>query len=274
MKRTTAGQLGREAVEIMERGAYLAPSGRDVSIALPLADAKARTRDFPPDLGGLTRGEARHETVFEVTGETTIGAARRLAAERPLALNFASAKNPGGGFLGGAIAQEECLARSSGLYACIASSRMYAHHRALGDPMYTSWVVYSPDVPVFREDEGALLEEPYLASFLTCPAVNAGVVRERRAEAEAAIARAMDERVNRVLAVAAHARHTTLVLGAWGCGVFRNDADTVARLFEEALRGDHRGVFARVVFAILDRSPDGRFIGPFRRRFAPARAGG
>jgi len=49
--------------------------------------------------------------------------------------------------------------------------------------MYTTWVIYSPDVPVFRLDEGPLLDEPYLCSFLTSPAVNVGALqhRDRRA---------------------------------------------------------------------------------------------
>ena len=57
----------------------------------------------------------------------------------------ASAKHPGGGFLGGARAQEESLARSSGLYACINGNPMYDHHKAHGDAMYTDYAIYSPD---------------------------------------------------------------------------------------------------------------------------------
>ena len=73
------------------------------------------------------------------------------------ALNFAAAGSPGGGFLNGARAQEESIARSSGLLAAIEPCQMYAFHRARQDAMYTDWVIYSPDVPVFRTDEGALL---------------------------------------------------------------------------------------------------------------------
>jgi len=69
------------------------------------------------------------------------------------ALNFASANNPGGGFLTGAQAQEESLARASGLYTMLLGYPMY---RSLKDPMYTNWVIYSQDVPVFRCDEGRL----------------------------------------------------------------------------------------------------------------------
>ena len=59
-------------------------------------------------------------------------------------LNFASAKSPGGGFLNGARAQEEYLARSSCLYQCIRWNPMYAFHRANDDPLYTDYAIYSP----------------------------------------------------------------------------------------------------------------------------------
>src|SRR5919108_730072 len=91
-------------------------------------------------------------------------AARRLATEPegdPCCLNFASAKHPGGGFLGGARAQEETLARASGLYASLVGNPMYAFHKAQDDPMYSNYAIYAPDVPVLRTDEGLLLSEPY-----------------------------------------------------------------------------------------------------------------
>jgi uncharacterized protein (TIGR02452 family) len=63
---------------------------------------------------------------------------RRLAAGGAVAaLNFAAAGSPGGGFLAGARAQEESIARSSGLMAAIQHSDMYPYHRARQDAMYT-----------------------------------------------------------------------------------------------------------------------------------------
>lgn len=201
--------------------------------------------------------------------ETTIASALRLADEGldPVALNFASAKNPGGGFLGGAQAQEESLARASGLHACLVDQPMYDHHRKLPDALYMSWAIYSPSVPVFRGDHGELLETSRLCSFVTAPAANARVVLERDPSRRAEVRAAMAERISRVLAIAAEHGHRALVLGAWGCGVFGNDPCEIAELFDDALRGPFRGAFELVVFAILDTSEDERFIGPFRARF-------
>lgn len=63
--------------------------------------------------------------------------------------------------------------------------------------------------------------------------------------------------------------HVALVLGAWGCGVFQNDPARVAELFREALAGRFRGAFTHAVFAVLDTSPEQRFLRPFQRAFAP-----
>jgi uncharacterized protein (TIGR02452 family) len=257
-------------LSILDSGYYELPSGTRVSIADALDDAIDGTVSYPADASLPRSAPGTLATRFEVCNETTLAAARRLAAtERVLALNFASAKHPGGGFLKGARAQEESLAVSSGLYACIADDPMYEMHRRRRDPMYTHAAIYSPDVPVFRDDDGRLLAEPYRCSFLTCAAVNAGAVLAQGRGRQAEISRAMDERIDRVLAIARAHEHRAVVLGAWGCGVFGNDSHRVAALFHDALTGPFAGAFSRVVFAILDRSADQRWIGPFQRRFAP-----
>ena len=93
---------------------------------------------------------------------------------------FCRRDSPGGGFLHGARAQEEYLARSSGLYGCLVNNPMYSFHRERHDPLYTDYVIYSPQVSVFRADEGNLLEEPYKLAIITSPAVNANHVQPER----------------------------------------------------------------------------------------------
>jgi uncharacterized protein (TIGR02452 family) len=271
LNRDRATALGQETVRILEAGRYVAPSGKTVDLRDALERCTGGTRSYPPEHSvpmPLPYGAA---TSFDVANETTLSAACRLvqAGHRPAALNFASAKHPGGGFLSGARAQEESLARASGLYACLRNHPMYARHQAERDAMYTSYAIYSPDVPVFRDDDGALREEPFLCAFITAPAVNAKVVRDRLPSAGPAIRAAMEKRVQRILAIAAAHGHGALVLGAWGCGVFGNDTDEIAELFHEALSARFHAVFGHIVFAVLDSSADETTIGPFRRRFAP-----
>jgi uncharacterized protein (TIGR02452 family) len=270
ISRERAAQLGAETRHILDECHYTNSDGAVVDLGLLLEAARAGTRSYPAEHVLPVAQHGAYQTAISVRNESTLAAARRLAGEgkQAVALNFASAKRPGGGWLSGARAQEETLARASGLIACIAGDPLYARNAALRDALYLDDAIYSPGVPVFRDDEGALLAAPYLCAFITAPAVNAGVVLERNRSRRVEVRATMARRVIRVLAIAAIHGHATLVLGAWGCGVFRNDPAEVAELFAAALAGPFRGAFAEVVFAVLDSSPERRFIGPFERVFA------
>jgi uncharacterized protein (TIGR02452 family) len=277
MNRQTYIELAEETLVILQRGRYTAASGRAVEIHTWLQDAVKRTRlyrptDFPADLAIAHRP---FQTSSTVTAETTLAAAQRLAIaepnDEPLCLNFASAKLPGGGFLSGAQAQEESLARSSGLYACIAPQvEMYEYNRLIKTCFYSDYMIYSPGVPVFRDDEGRLLGVPYRAAFITAPAVNASVVRQRELTQLPLLRPTMQRRLQRILWVALQHGHTRLVLGAWGCGVFGNDPYEVADLFAETLGagGPFDGCFREVVYAIYDRTPNRAVFAPFAKRLA------
>lgn len=272
VSRSLAAAWGAEAVRITHNSRYTAPSGREVDLREHVARAVEATISVPPDVQIPLPPRGIHDTRVRATNETTLSAARRMrdAGAAVTALNFASARHPGGGFLGGARAQEESLCRASALYACIADAPMYPHHERLRDPLYTSWMLYSPAVPVFRGDDGALLERPWRCSFVTAPAPNSKVVLARDPSREGEVMAAFAERIPRVLRLCAREGDTHLVLGAWGCGAFGGDSARVADLFDQSLRGELRGVFEEVVFAVLDSSPEQRFLGPFARRFGGA----
>jgi uncharacterized protein (TIGR02452 family) len=269
----TLRDVAAETLAIIERGAYDAPSGRAVDLREAIDAAVRGTVLYLGVPVAGRRGAVDARLRLEVTSETTAAAARRLVqagdTERVAALNFASAKRPGGGWLGGAKAQEEDLARCSALYPCLlAQPRYYQANRAHPSPLYTDHVIYSPDVPFFRDDDHVLLEEPFAVSIITAPAPNAGEVLRRDPRAEPHIRAALRSRAGTVLAVAARHGHRTLVLGAWGCGVFRNDPHSVAGVFEHWLYGpDLAGAFERVVFAVCDRTSDRATLRAFEERF-------
>ncbi|MDJ0342164.1 TIGR02452 family protein [Streptomyces sp. H10-C2] len=263
--------IARHTQEIVAAGRYLTPSGREVVIGDSVARAVTGTRLFGPGPVDVPPPTGRPAaTAFGVTGESSLQAARRLkgSSDEPVAvLNFSSARNPGGGYLNGAQAQEESLCRGSALYACVVSTPdFYAVHRAVRDPFYTDRVIHSPAVPVFRDDRGALLEEPYGVGFLTSPAPNAGVITRTLPDQTDRIPRALASRAERVLEVAAAQGYRRLVLGAWGCGVFQCDPAQVAHAFHTHLAGAGRfaGSFDEVVFPVLDRRADS----PTRAAFA------
>jgi len=255
-------EIARATVGIAEAGRYRAPSGREVTI--DVATALAGTVLHEP---GETLPKAEPiEPIVEVTHESTLLAARRVGGA---ALVFASAKNPGGGFLGGAKAQEEGIARASVLYPCLlTASEFYAFHRAQRDLRYSDRVIYSPQVPVFRDDRGTLLEEPYTAAFLTAAAPNAGAIERNQSHDARDIPQVLRTRARRVLEVAAAHGHRTLVLGAWGCGVFRNDPATVASAFADTIAAV--GQFDRIVFAIRDEKSGTPVYRAFESEFAPS----
>lgn len=169
-------------------------------------------------------------------------------------LNFASAKNPGGGFLNGAMAQEESLAASSGLYKTLTVHETYYRvNRATPSMIYTDHGIYSPDVVFFRDGRFKLAAEPVKASVLTLPAVNMGQVLQKGEDVRIA-EQAMRRRMAIALAIFADRGHRRLILGAYGCGVFRNDPALIAGWWKELLEEPFGGCFDEILFAVLDRS--------------------
>lgn len=259
--RKQRSEIANETISILEQESYMV-DGTVVSLAPELESMRAGTTLYTPsELESLVASLSENEggpTEFSVRNCTTFAAARSLIGDgfaNPLCLNFASAKNPGGGFLSGSQAQEECLARASALYDSLSHEMTYYDvNRSYSSSLYTNHIIYSPNVPVFRDDDDNLLNEPYSVSIVTSPAVNAGAVRKNEPDNQHLIQATMEQRIRSVLAVGRQHGHDSIVLGAWGCGVFRNDPSDIAHWFAEALLSDQRfkGAYRQVVFAVLD----------------------
>ena len=265
--RNVAADLGRSAVDDARAGVYANELGQNVLWGAAVQFACASKLSIPP-LYPLPTGErvSFSETQIQVANETTLGASRRFVGLglRPLALNYANGVKPGGGFRGEARAQEEVLCRSSALFLTLEGDLMYEEHRKRTDPDSTEWTILSPDVPVFRNDDGSRLEQPWLLSFITCAAPYAPTIGQPGS------GDMLQRRIHRLLAIARAYDYTALVLGAWGCGAFGNDPQRTARDFRQALENEFRDVFSNIVFAITDWSPERRFLGPFRDTFSAA----
>ena len=187
------------------------------------------------------------DTEFTLVDKDSVAAIiRRPLNENIAVLNFASYKNPGGKFIEGSSAQEESLCHASFLYNVLASVSMYYEwnneHKNRG--LYENRAIYSPDV-LFQKGK-----DKRCCDVITCAAPNItpsrkynwGVTDEENTEA-------LKSRIKFVLDIAVDQKRETLILGAFGCGVFGQDAEEVANIFMDYLTTTHK-MFKKVIFAI------------------------
>lgn len=161
-------------------------------------------------------------------------------------LNFASYKNPGGGFLQGSRAQEECLCQSSYLYNVLREFPSYYewNNKHLNKAMYENRAIFSPYIMFEQGDD-----QEY-CSVITCAAPNLtpskkygyGITAEENSKI-------LENRIKFVLDIAAREKVDILILGAFGCGVFGQDATEVANIFMKCISNSHK-YFKKVIFAI------------------------
>ena len=257
--------VATETLTLLKQGGFRATDGRWVSFAEEQSLAEAQSFVLTPEAGAqLLNAQAAQSQggppSITVTAERTQEAARRLVEdegqENLVALNFASARSPGGGFLRGAKAQEEDLARCSGLYPClIDQTAYYEANKTQRSLVYTDHLIYAPRIPWFRTHSYDLLDRYFTCSVITAPAPNAGEVLRRDPKAGPNIESALRHRAGLILALARAQGHRDLLLGAWGCGVFGNEPYTVADAFGAWLESEtFAGAFDHVCFAIFDRN--------------------
>ncbi len=272
MKKSKRTVIAKDTLEILKNGWYTNQQGKTISISKAQKEALRNTHLYTPDELLLLLDEqypsSDQPTTFLDNNLTTLDSVRQefRQDEQLVCLNFASARNPGGGFLKGSQAQEESIARASGLYPCqLKAEKYYLANRKIDTCLYTDNMIYSPAVPILKDEEGELMDEAIFTSIITAPAVNTGVVLRNEPHNIDKIEPYMQRRVDMVLAICKKHQHQTLILGAWGCGVFRNDPEVVANIFKEKLTGKYKNQFKKVVFSIY--SKEEKYITPFQQAF-------
>ena len=249
-------KIAEETVEISKKGKYVTARGKNVSLDPTLDTEFWRPKDLEAlseKLAVKEGTDAKPEIVC--VDEGVVDTVLRLAEEGVDmscvgVLNFASAHHAGGGFLNGAMAQEEAIAYCSNLYVNQIVTPYYDENAKVRSKMYTDHMIYS-GVTFFRDSQYRFLDEPVKTNVLTAPAVNMGQVRIK-GESEDIAKRVMKHRMGLVLDLFAEKGCKTIVLGAFGCGVFQNDPDDVAKnwidLIEE--KGHH---FDQIIMTVLDK---------------------
>lgn len=277
--RNSRAQTAEETLKILEQGWYNSDN-KTISIKEIVDYSVNHTKLFRPDGFDETLQSANNkldslnfETIIEVKNCTVLEALTQLTETSASVgcLNFASAKNPGGGFLGGAQAQEESLSRASALYPSLLKHfEMYEYNRSQSTCLYSDYMIYSPEVLVFRDDNDTLLDNPYKVSFVTSPAVNVGAIKQNSIADLPLVEQTMLQRMDKVLAIFVANGIENLVLGAWGCGVFQNEPKDIAGYFAYYLtnKGKYSKAFRNILFAVLDRSKEQENIVAFEEVFS------
>ena len=171
------------------------------------------------------------------------------AGQKAAVLNFASYKNPGGHFIGGSKAQEECLCHESYLYNVLSQITDYYewNNQHKNKALYLDRALYSPNILFLREENKMSIMKYY--DVITCAAPNKTAAQKYCNVSDEENTKVLRSRIKFVLDIAKNMEVETLILGAYGCGVFGQDPMDVASIFKEYLDTTHK-CFNKVVFAI------------------------
>ena len=281
----------QDTLDIIEKGCYpfqrktvcLKLSRRqmeEVQVYLPQdVQRVCNARDFEH-----VHGNSRCAYSFENVDSFTLAGirAKQLSSHpgmkdaRPiLVLNLANPVNPGGGVRSGAKAQEEDLCRRSTLLVSLESGEAkayYRYNRSLNTYMGSDAVMIHPQVEILKDENGGMLPETVIVAVMTCaaPMLRFGLEGMTQEQYE----KLMYDRITGMLKVAAYLGYKHLILGAFGCGAFRNDARVVSDLFYKALIDfdfdgmKEKDMFSGIDFAVLSRSKEMYNFKEFSRNFA------
>ena len=273
----------RNTVAIVNQGCYISKGGIRVDFPSD-AEMMQHTSFYEFELPVDESSPRDEPTVVEVVNMDCIYAAMQLLEQgfNPAVLNMASRRNPGGGVATGAGAQEETLFRRTNLFRSLYQFAPYAgqygiHASRFQYPLDRNFGgVYTPDAICFRETEQngyALMDAPVAISFIAVAGLNRpdltpeGMITDEHAEA-------VKNKIRTIFRIGLRHGHDSLVLGALGCGAFRNPPRHVAKLFHEVMEEpEFRNKYRKIVFAILDdhnarreHNPEGNFK-PFYEEF-------
>ena len=223
-------------------------------------DAIRQKTDFPHEKSGRRCAYGCFDKdSFELAIER-MKSGKHRSLKNILVLNLANPVNPGGGVQKGSKAQEEDLCRRSSLSESLFSEkaqRYYDYNRSLNTYMGSDAIIITPEVEVFKNGKNELMDRTETVAVMTCaaPMLKLGIEGMTEQQYRDMIL----HRIDGMLIVAAYLGYRELVLGAFGCGAFGNDARIVSDLFDQAFRTfEYDGLkendcFDRVDFAVLDQ---------------------
>lgn len=271
-----------ETLEKCKNGSYENDDKENINIANLVLFCQKNSRAYPPDYKySIPKLTSNNSSNIEISLETTIGASYRLIVQegikKTVALNFANPFEPGGGWLRGAPTQEESIVRCSSLITSLTQNMegkfveelantdvevngkkyknplsFYLYNIELEEKkrMFASdYLILSPNVPVFRDDQLNFLKQPFELSVITSAAVLKMYLPNVD---DKKINKIMLERIRKIIKLAIQEGYEAIVLGAFGCGAFANKSADVSKLFKKVLEKEGlQKYFKKITFAIF-----------------------
>lgn len=275
----------RNTVDIVNQGYYFTEEGEKRTFDLYYTDMVGDTVFYDNEVHVTDATPSNHPTIVEVLNMDCLDAVELLYKKgcHPALLNMASRRNPGGGVATGAGAQEETLFRRTNLFRSLYQFVPYAEqygikpskHQYPLDKNYGG--IYTPGVICFRESEQkgyALKDMPDNFSVITVAGMNHPDLTTDGKIADYHI-EPIKNKIRTIFRLGLLHGHDALVLGALGCGAFRNPPRHVARLFHDVMdEPEFKNKYCRIIFAILDdhnshrsHNPEGNYK-PFAEEFS------
>lgn len=263
-------EMLRDTLAAFDRG-YYTVNGRRVDFKLSKGELTKATVFLPQDVDAICKNkEISHVHALgrigcRVENTDSFSLARKRYTElsgllmpgkksKILVLNLANPVHPGGGVRRGAKAQEEDLCRKSSLLLSLESADAedyYDYNRSLNTYMGSDAIIITPNVEIIKDENGNYLDESVVVSVMTCAAPM--VTQGFEGMSELPYRDMVYNRIVGMLKTAAYLGYEVLILGAFGCGAFGNDARIVSDLFYKALKEfDYDGMKAKDFFRRVD----------------------
>ncbi len=285
-------EIGKDTLQKIEQGFYLTSKKERIFLQSGEALAKKSRRILIMD--AITDGVVKpfQNTTINVICKDYLAAAYEQVQKgnRVLVINFASPHCPGGGFLEGYNGQEENLCYRTELAGFmhlqaeiiedglwkkpeVRKELMEDHPEKLLYPLcpiatregfelkIPEGAVLIPDVTVFRADPDnfyELLDVPFKVDVLSIaapdcpPLIHLGTEKVDYAREDDR--RKIKSQILTQLLIASKGNYEVIVMGAFGCGAFKNPPRAVAQLYQEIIENHFKGALKEIVFAILDHS--------------------
>ena len=251
-----------QTIEITQNGSYVSENGSKINIE-GNNELRENSHFYYKEFNVNDLPSICKKIEFVVENLDSFEASKKLSEEgfNPIVLNMANRQRPGGGVLTGSNAQEETLFRRSNLFLSL-FQYYYKYADKFGIPRSKFQYpmdrdfggIYSPNVTVFRSERKfgfAFLDKPFKTSVVSVAAINRPTLDNDRLTENTIIG--TKNKIRTILRIGLINGHDAIVLGAFGCGAFRNPPSHMAELFDEVINEpEFKNKYKKISFAILE----------------------